>query len=133
MQGASLNGMVLFGHGARDARWAEPFEQVAELVRMRRAALGIQGPVTLAYLELMQPDLATAIAAQASAGCGQITVVPLLLGRGAHLRRDLPALLDACRLQHPHLRLDCATAAGEDPGVLAALAEFALRSAAPGT
>lgn len=130
MQSASLNGMILFAHGAREARWAEPFKQVAELLRRRRAALGMPGPVTLAYLDLMQPDLATAIAAQTSAGCKRITVVPLFLGHGAHLQRDLPAQLDACRLQYPHLQLDCATAAGEDPDVLTALADFALRTAA---
>jgi lipopolysaccharide export system permease protein len=45
--------IVLFAHGARDPRWAEPFEAVA--ARVRAAAPGC--PVVLAFLELMTPSL----------------------------------------------------------------------------
>ena len=32
------HGLILFAHGARDPRWAEPFEAVAARVRERAAA-----------------------------------------------------------------------------------------------
>lgn len=67
------HGIVLFGHGARDARWAEPFERLAARLR---AARGADAPVSLAFLELMTPSLDTAIATQIAAGCSRITVVP---------------------------------------------------------
>lgn len=119
-------GVILFGHGARDARWAEPFQRLASVVRGQRAAAGDPGPVGLAYLELMEPDLAGAIALQAESGCAVITVIPVFFGQGAHLRDDLPLLLDACRAAHPELEIRCTEAVGEVPTVLEAIAHFCL-------
>jgi sirohydrochlorin cobaltochelatase len=116
------HGIILFGHGARDPRWAEPFERLA-------AKLGSQhaGPVGLAFLELMTPNLADALCAQAKEGCHAVTVIPVFLGQGGHVRRDLPELLDQCRALHPSLDIRCATAVGEDDGVLDAVAGYCLR------
>jgi sirohydrochlorin cobaltochelatase len=118
----SQHGMILFGHGARDARWAEPFRLLAEALARQRAAQGAAGPVALAFLELMTPDLATAVRAQAEAGCGTITVVPVFFGRGAHLREDLPKLIEACRADHPAIKLEVTDAVGEMPDVIEAIA-----------
>ena len=46
-------GLLLFAHGARDPRWAAPFEAVAAAVRGARPGT----PVQLAYLEFMSPTL----------------------------------------------------------------------------
>ena len=80
-----MQGILLFAHGARDPAWARPFETIA--ARMREAAGG--RPVALAYLELMEPRLDAAAHALAAQGCTLITVVPLFLGAGGHVRRDL--------------------------------------------
>jgi sirohydrochlorin cobaltochelatase len=117
-----MHGIVLFGHGARDARWAEPFERLAARLRAARS-----DPVSLAYLELMTPDLPAAIAAQVAEGCEAVTVVPVFFGQGGHVRRDLPEVLDRCRAAHPSLKIECATAVGEDDGVLDAVAGYCLR------
>ncbi|KWZ36734.1 sirohydrochlorin chelatase [Burkholderia anthina] len=115
------HGIVLFGHGARDPRWAEPFERLAARLR------GAGSPATqvsLAFLELMTPSLGEAVAAQAAAGCTRITVVPVFFGQGGHVRRDLPQLVDACRAAHPGVDIRCATAVGEDDGVLDVVARY---------
>jgi hypothetical protein len=58
-------GLILFAHGARDPRWAAPFEAVAgACARAARAAA-----VRLAFLEFMTPDLPEAAAELAAAGC----------------------------------------------------------------
>lgn len=118
------NGIILFGHGARDARWAEPFERLA-------SKLGVlAGPdtrVDLAFLELMTPDLPTAVAAQVAAGCTAVTVVPVFVGIGGHIRRDLPAVVDLCRAQHAGIEIRCAEPVGENDAVLDALAAYCLR------
>ncbi|KVC53866.1 cobalamin biosynthesis protein CbiX [Burkholderia stagnalis] len=119
------HGIVLFGHGARDPRWAEPFERLA--ARLRAAAPAAS--VSLAFLELMTPSLDTAVAAQVAAGCTRITVVPVFFGQGGHVRRDLPQLVDACRAAHPGVEIRCATAVGEDDGVLDAIARYCLDQA----
>lgn len=120
---ASKHGMILFGHGARDARWKEPFTRLAGKLAASR---GAAGPVDLAFLELMTPGLPEAIDTQAAQGCTAITVVPVFFGQGGHIRRDLPALIAQCQAAHPDLRIDCATAVGEDDGVLDAIVQYCL-------
>ncbi|MGU7781767.1 sirohydrochlorin chelatase [Burkholderia sp. PU8-34] len=122
----SSHGIVLFGHGARDPRWAEPFERLAARLRAARGAAAPPGSVSLAFLELMTPSLDTAVAAQVAAGCTRITVVPVFFGQGGHIRRDLPQLVDACRAAHPGVEIRCTTAVGEDDGVLDAIARYCL-------
>ena len=39
----SKHGMVLFGHGARDPRWAEPFERLAAKLRAHARRAGLAG------------------------------------------------------------------------------------------
>ncbi len=69
------HGIILFGHGARDARWKAPFDRLeAKLVQVH------PGPVSLAFLELMTPDLPTAVDAQVDQGCTRITVIPVFFG-----------------------------------------------------
>lgn len=128
-----LRGVILFGHGARDARWAEPFERLASRVAALNAlaqtavTTDASGPITLAYLEMMTPDLATAVATQVAAGCTAITVVPIFFGTGAHLRRDFPALMDACRAEHPGIQIVSVAPVGEDEGVIDAIGNYVLK------
>jgi sirohydrochlorin cobaltochelatase len=115
-------GLILFAHGSRDPRWAEPFEAILEAIRARSPAL----PVRLAFLELMSPDLAAAADALVAEGCTHIDVLPLFLGTGGHLRRDLPPLVEAIRDRHPHVAATLHGAVGEAPALIAALADHAL-------
>lgn len=117
---ARRHGLLLFAHGARDASWSRPFQAVSALL-----ADDADRPVALAYLELMQPDLATAGAQLVALGCDAITVVPLFLGTGGHVRRDLPKLLDELRARHAGTRWRLAPAIGEAPPVIAAMAQAA--------
>ena len=115
-----VRGLILFAHGSREPGWAEPFEQLA--VRVRVAAP--QAQVRLAFLELMQPDLTSAAAQLTLAGVDTIRVVPIFLGQGGHLRRDLPLLMENLRAQFPEAKFGNASAAGEDPEVLDAIAAY---------
>jgi sirohydrochlorin cobaltochelatase len=113
--------ILLFAHGARDPSWAEPFRRI--VARLGRTHPGVR--VELAFLELMQPDLASAIASLAAGGIGQITVVPLFLAQGGHLREDLPRLLDDIRRRHPGLRIDVTSAIGDSEDLTNAIADWA--------
>jgi len=114
------SGVILFAHGSRDPRWAEPFERLRDKLSAQRP----DADVRLAFLELMTPNLADAVADMASQGTSDITLVPVFLGQGGHVRRDLPVLADACRAAHPGLELHVSAAIGEDDKVLDALAEY---------
>jgi sirohydrochlorin cobaltochelatase len=114
-------GLVLFAHGARDPRWAAPFEAVAARVRAQRPGV----PVRLSFLEFMAPTLPEAGAELATAGCAQVHVVPLFLGAGGHVRKDLPLLMDALRAAHPGTAFTLHPAVGEIDSVVAAMADAA--------
>jgi sirohydrochlorin cobaltochelatase len=114
-------GLILFAHGARDPRWATPFEAVA--ARVRQARPGV--PVRLAFLEFMTPALPEAGAELAAAGCTRVEVLPMFLGAGGHVRRDLPLLMDALRAAHPGVSFTLHTAVGEDERVIATMAGVA--------
>lgn len=116
-------GLILFAHGARDPRWRAPFDRLHALVRARH-----DGPVALAFLELMTPDLTAAARSLREAGTTSALVVPVFLGSGGHLRKDLPALVAAAQ-DASGVRLDVVDAAGEDDQVLEAIAGYCLRAA----
>jgi sirohydrochlorin cobaltochelatase len=118
-------GVILYAHGARDARWAEPFERLRDKVAARHP-----GPVSLAFLEYGTPDLTAAAQRMAMEGVERVRVVPMFFGRGGHLRQDLPRQLEAARVAVPAVAFDVTEAAGESEAVLDALAAFALAAPA---
>ncbi|WP_028312827.1 sirohydrochlorin chelatase [Derxia gummosa] len=116
--------LILFAHGARDPRWADPLRSVVERVRARAPGLRVE----LAFLELMQPSLPEAVAELSAEGIARITLVPAFLGQGGHIRRDLPLLLDELRRRHPRMRIELAPTVGEVDQVLDAIASFCVQS-----
>jgi sirohydrochlorin cobaltochelatase len=82
--------------------------------------------VELAFLEMMQPALAEAVARIAAEGFGRITLVPLFLAQGGHLKQDLPRLLDDIRSRHPDLHIDVTQAIGDSDALTDAIADWAL-------
>ena len=117
-------GLILFAHGARDPRWAEPFAAVARRLHQMQPALQVR----LAFLEFMSPSLADAAAELVQAGCLQITVQPMFLGTGGHVRKDLPQLVDTIRASWPAVTITVVAAIGETDTVLDAMAAAALRA-----
>jgi len=119
-----MKAIILFGHGARDSRWREPFDRLADLWRQQHTGT----PVELAFLEMMQPSLEEAVATLSTQGATQITVVPVFFGQGGHLRNDFPLLLDACRVKFPAVTLSATPAVGEDLAVLQAIVDFGVKN-----
>ncbi len=120
-----MNGLLLFAHGARDPAWARPFQAVAERCRVARPA----APVALAFLEFMSPGLVQAGAKLAAAGCSTVDVLPLFLGAGGHVRKDIPVLMAQLQAEHPAVQWRLHPAVGEAEGVIAAMADVALDAA----
>jgi sirohydrochlorin cobaltochelatase len=117
--------LVLFAHGARAASWAAPFERLRGLAAAGRPDC----IVSLAFLELMTPRLPDEVAALAARGVKDVTIVPVFLGQGGHLLRDLPQLLEGLRAAYPDMTFTTVPAVGEDPGVLAAMAAYCVDAA----
>ena len=119
-----MHAIILFGHGARDVRWREPFDRLASLWKAQHPNVLVE----LAFLELMQPSLEDAIASQVAAGSTEVVVVPVFFGQGGHLRNDFPALLKACQEKFPEITLSATLAVGEDEAVLQAIVDFSARA-----
>lgn len=115
--------ILLFAHGAREPEWARPFEEVRDRLRVQ----GLR--VELAYLEIMKPTLEEAVNALAAEGAMNVTVVPLFLARGKHLKRELPKMIDAVRRNHAGMELRITPALGEEPEILSAITAWARRAA----
>ena len=117
-----MRGIVLFAHGARDPEWALPFEAIRDAVRTQRP----EYPIELAYLEMMSPALEEAVDSLASQGASAITVFPLFMAQGGHLKKDLPLILDALRAVHPHIPISLESAIGDVPEIIGAIARWIL-------
>ena len=117
----ATTGTILFAHGSRDPQWRVPFEGILKKMQGRSAS-----PASLAFLECMTPTLDQAIDDMVSAGIEQITVIPVFLAVGSHVRKDLPTLLETARLKHPNLVLRASAAIGEQEAIQDAIAAFAL-------
>jgi sirohydrochlorin cobaltochelatase len=126
-QAPGRTGLLLFAHGARDPAWARPFAAVADRCRARQPGTA----VALAFLEFMAPDLVAAGSALVAQGCRRVDVVPLFLGAGGHVRKDIPVLLARLQADHPDVSWILHHAVGEHEWVIAAMADAAL--AAPGS
>ncbi|MCG3186056.1 MAG: hypothetical protein IOMNBAOH_00609 [Rhodocyclaceae bacterium] len=101
--------VVLFAHGARDPDWARPMWAICERCRLSMPEVEVR----LAFLEFMTPTLAQAVAELCGQGARAIRIVPLFLAQGGHLKRDLPSLIEALRLDHPGTELTLDRAIGE--------------------
>lgn len=118
-------GIVLFAHGSRDANWARPFEGIrAHVTRICPDAL-----VSLAFLELMAPSLPEAVDALMRQGAERITIAPLFLGAGAHVRSDLPRSVAQIAERYPQADFRILPPIGEDEGLLEHIAAWAAAAA----
>ncbi|MEC4017682.1 CbiX/SirB N-terminal domain-containing protein [Streptomyces sp. H27-D2] len=101
--------LVAVAHGSRDPEALRTVRALLDRVRALRPDL----PVRLGHIELNEPLLPDTLAALR----GEAVLVPLLLGRGCHVKRDLPAALAAAS----HLRARIAAPLGPHPLLAEAL------------
>lgn len=123
MMNKKTSALILFGHGARDPRWAEPFQRLRQILQTQQPDV----EVALAFLELMAPDLPTLVAQLTGHGYTDVTVVPIFFGQGGHVLRDLPILIENLQKTYPHLTLKVVPAVGEDADVLNAVAAYCVK------
>ncbi|WP_282699541.1 sirohydrochlorin chelatase [Streptomyces sp. CC219B] len=90
--------LVVVAHGSRDPRALSTVRALLDKVRELRPGL----PVRLGHIELNEPLLPDTLAAL---GTGEAVLVPLLLSRGYHVKRDIPEMAAAAPA---HTRLSAA-------------------------
>ncbi len=85
--------LLLFAHGSSDPGWAAPFVKLQANIRRRDPGKIVE----LAFLERMQPSFDEVVGALHAGGIRQVTVAPIFLALGGHMKKDLPALIDAAK------------------------------------
>ncbi|MET3117371.1 sirohydrochlorin cobaltochelatase [Undibacterium sp. GrIS 1.8] len=115
---------ILFAHGARDPRWAAPFQRLQQMTQVSLPDV----TVALAFLEFMTPSLPDLVKQMVDNDITEISIVPIFLGQGGHVLRDLPILLDQLRSDYVSLTIKVAEAVGEDAMVLAAIRDYCIKS-----
>lgn len=123
----SRRAVVLFAHGSRDPQWRRPIEAVAQRIAAREPAVAVR----CAYLELVAPDLPTAVDELVHGGAEDVRVLPVFFGMGKHAREDLPELMRTLRERHPGVTLTLLPTAGEQGRLIELLAELALETPRP--
>lgn len=114
--------IILFAHGARDPQWAQPFEKIRALMQAQLP----ETEITLAFLELMQPGLADTVKNLAQQNMSRITLIPLFMAQGGHLKKDLPLMLDDIRSDNPSVKISVTPPIGEAEELLSLIAEWAV-------
>jgi len=84
-------GLLLVGHGTRDADGLAEFAILARMVMERLPEFAVEP----CFLELAEPDIPTAVHRLMDRGIRQLTVAPLLLFAAGHAKRDIPMAVAA--------------------------------------
>jgi len=116
-----MDAIVLLAHGSRDPLWRKPMEAVQARLQAQKP----QRLVCCAYLELCPPDLDTAITQLAANGVTHITIAPLFLGAGHHVREDVPRKIKRLASVFPQLHLHLLPPVGQDERLVTLLAQLA--------
>jgi sirohydrochlorin cobaltochelatase len=117
--------VILFAHGARDARWSQTLGTLARSVAQRMP----DAFVATAFLEFQPPTLAETLERAVAAGCRRIAVLPVFWASGGHVASDVPPLLAAFRRAQPQVELTLLPVLSELPGMLEFIADSAARLA----
>ena len=107
-------GMLVVGHGSRDADGVDEFWALASTIRDAVGDL-LTG---FGFIELASPTVDEAIDDLVERGATEIVSVPLVLLAAGHLKNDGPAALARARARHPEVRFSLARDLGIEPGVL---------------
>jgi sirohydrochlorin ferrochelatase len=101
----------LIAHGSRQQAANDDLHELAG----RLTAQGVYPIVEASFLELAQPDIATAGARCVRRGATRVLLIPYFLSAGIHLRRDLTAARDELSRRHPDIEFLLGSPLGPHP------------------
>lgn len=89
-------GVMICGHGSRDARACDEFRRVVGRVAERLP----EWPVEMGYLEFARPIIRDGLDALRARGVGRVLAVPGMLFAAGHVKNDVPSVLNAYAAEH---------------------------------
>jgi sirohydrochlorin cobaltochelatase len=122
---SAFDGVIMIAHGARDARWMEPFFRMRDDLAARLAPAA----VALAFMEFAAPTFADGVAGLYQGGARSILVVPVFLSGGGHVAKEVPELVGAERKRYQDAVFTVSGAIGEEREVIGGLMDAVARLA----
>ena len=112
-------GVMICGHGSRDADAVAEFAAVARAVARRLPGRVVES----GYLEFARPIIRDGLEALHNAGVERILAVPGMLFAAGHAKNDIPSVLNAWATERPSVRVDYSRELGIDLKLVAAAAD----------
>ena len=89
-------GYLVVGHGTRSRSGQDQVRAVFTQMTQLDGPCSLRGlPAELAFLELAEPDIPTAVERLARCGVRQLVVIPILLFSAGHAQKDIPEAVEA--------------------------------------
>lgn len=104
-------GILLIAHGSRNPLANQDLFDLADRMASERP----DAIVEASFLELAEPDIATAGALCVERGAASVLMIPYFLSSGVHLVRDLSGARDALQQRFPRVPFVLGRALGPDP------------------
>jgi sirohydrochlorin cobaltochelatase len=109
-------GVLLCGHGSRDAGASREFAEVARKLAERMPEYDVEH----AFLEFATPVIRDGIEALRAKGNTHILAVPGMLFAAGHVKNDIPSVLNTYVAQHEGMRIEYGRELGIDPKMMRA-------------
>jgi len=109
-------GIMLCGHGSRDAGAVREFGELAEAVRGRLPDYEVDH----GFLEFARPVIRTGLDALRDRGVKTILALPGMLFAAGHVKNDIPSVLNTYMAQHPEVTITYGRELGIDPKMIRA-------------
>ena len=103
--------LVLLAHGSKHRQWLEPFERLADDLRLDVGRDNVQ----LCYMEIASPTLMDIASALAATGISKCRVLPLFMAAGTHLSADVPEHVARIQKRFPGLEIELLPPIGQHP------------------
>lgn len=117
-------GYLIVGHGTRNPEGQSQLRRIFSQMTQLAGADGLKGrPAELAFLELAEPNIMTAVERLFQAGVQQLVVVPVLLFSAGHAQHDIPNVVEAAAKRFGISLLRNCSSLCLDPTILALSAE----------
>ncbi len=115
-QDAARIGVMICGHGSRDAGAVAEFAALAEKLKPRFP----DWPVDHGYLEFARPVIRDGLDRLVAGGVRHVLAVPGMLFAAGHAKNDIPSVLNTYQAAHPGLSIEYGRELGLDPRMIRA-------------
>ena len=109
-------GIMLCGHGSRDAGAVREFGELADAVRAKLPDYDVDH----GFLEFARPVIRTGLDALRDRGVKSILALPGMLFAAGHVKNDIPSVLNTYMAQHPGVTITYGRELGIDPKMIRA-------------